>query len=963
VSAALVCAVGLAAAAPGAQAASRVVVRLSDARATAGPAIGADPDVTAVDRDTGLPGTAVLTVASQAAVAGVVGRLQNRDDVAWVAPEKTFQYASIGDDPLLGRQWNLAAVSAPAAWRTTLGAADARVAVVDSGFPAPNRDLAGALAAPDGGDAVTPDVDGHATAVAGVLAARTGDGFGLAGIAPAARLTATSAVADDGSLTDVSVAAGLRRAALSGVKVINLSIVGPYSSAVDEVLAGFPDVLFVVSAGNGGEDADDYGDASSRPFPCGSDLDNVLCVGATDQDGHRSSYSNYGTTVVDVSAPGDDVLAPAFAEGDVLDDHADGTDHGAWQVAGGTLSGNGDLRVTPDGSGEATLRTKALLPVSNSDCQVTFRNEPAASVYTLARFADAKSPQGAGETTHADGTFTFPTGHLAHDAWLEFSNTQAFGIDDVHVHCRFPAKPSELQTTVSGTSFSAPMVAGAADLVLARHPDWAAAQVSAAITCTAAPAPGVGGSGLLDAAAAVSAQAAPLRPATAGRVAILHPVDELMGSAVDPTQMSMAPTGDVWDSWQGQGLIHVPPGGKASVAVAQGAASTGDGGPAKSATVKRVHAVTAMPDGGVVFGDEDRLRRIWPDGHIDTVAVTGTPPEDVAVAPDGGYAVLRAQYGAPSWTAVVDRIDSTGTIHAVRTVSSFEGAFVASASDGSLFIYELNRIVRVFPDGHDEPVAGDGRRGAPTGDGGPATAASIGTPVTSLLMTRRGLLIGLGDGRVRIVRPDGTMGRFAGTGGVGSPTGGQVATAAPMKPLEILGEDAEGALLAAGGAIVRVDDAQVAAPPLPPRCADVAVGQPDGGGDGPGAPGSGTPAAPSGDQVGGGAVAGTGTVPPGSGSTRPTTTATHTRAASASATLRHRRLVLRVVLPRNATVVVRCRGRGCSARHRSWKLTPGTHRLTVTTTARRPDVTVAITIAGKPVRAWRLRAGRVRVTA
>jgi hypothetical protein len=170
-------------------------------------------------------------------------------------------------------------------------------------------------------------------------------------------------------------------------------------------------------------------------------------------------------------------------------------------------------------------------------------------------------------------------------------------------------------------------------------------------------------------------------------------------------------------------------------------------------------------------------------------------------------------------------------------------------------------------------------------------------------------------------------------------------------------------MMAAGGAIVRVDDAHATAPALPPRCADVVVGKADGGS---GEPSGTTPVAASGDPGGGspaGALTGAGTTS--TTPTTPTTTAASTRArtAAASAKLHGGRLVLRVALPRRATVVVRCTGHGCSAHRRAWTLKPGTHHLTVTTKAARPDVTVTVTIAGKTARAWRLRAGRVRVVA
>jgi serine protease AprX len=66
---------------------------------------------------------------------------------------------------------------------------------------------------------------------------------------------------------------------------------------------------------------------------------------------------------------------------------------------------------------------------------------------------------------------------------------------------------------LSGTSFAAPVVAGAAAYLLAVHPSWTPAQVKGAIMSTAAPmsgaAPGSSGAGALNAAAAVEVSTAP----------------------------------------------------------------------------------------------------------------------------------------------------------------------------------------------------------------------------------------------------------------------------------------------------------------------------------------------------------------------------------------------------------------------------------------------------------------------
>ncbi len=82
---------------------------------------------------------------------------------------------------------------------------------------------------------------------------------------------------------------------------------------------------------------------------------------------------------------------------------------------------------------------------------------------------------------------------------------------------------------------------------------------------------------------------------------------------------------------------------------------SGDGGPAVAARIANPRGVAALPDGGFLILDTDnhRIRRVWPDGTITTVAGTGAPgfsgdsgpasraqlqrPFGVAPTADGGF--------------------------------------------------------------------------------------------------------------------------------------------------------------------------------------------------------------------------------------------------------------------------------------------------------------------------------------
>ncbi|MEA3200792.1 MAG: thermitase [Thermoplasmata archaeon] len=138
--------------------------------------------------------------------------------------------ASKGVDPLLHRQWGLRAVNAsPATLRQGAGSA---ICIVDSGVDSTHPDLAGKMwTAPDGThgyDFVNMDTDpmddaGHGTHVAGIAAAATGNGAGIAGLSRE-KIMAVKVLAADGTGTEGNLALGIAWCADHGAKVVSLSL-------------------------------------------------------------------------------------------------------------------------------------------------------------------------------------------------------------------------------------------------------------------------------------------------------------------------------------------------------------------------------------------------------------------------------------------------------------------------------------------------------------------------------------------------------------------------------------------------------------------------------------------------------------------------------------------------------------------------------------------------------------------
>src|SRR5690606_11143218 len=103
------------------------------------------------------------------------------------------------------------------------------IAVIDSGVDAGHPDLSGKVlpgynAIRGNGD--PSDDNGHGTAVAGLIAANTDNGAGIAGICWGCRILPVKVLNANGSGSDAWVAQGIRWAADNGANVINLSLGG-----------------------------------------------------------------------------------------------------------------------------------------------------------------------------------------------------------------------------------------------------------------------------------------------------------------------------------------------------------------------------------------------------------------------------------------------------------------------------------------------------------------------------------------------------------------------------------------------------------------------------------------------------------------------------------------------------------------------------------------------------------------
>jgi RHS repeat-associated protein len=282
--------------------------------------------------------------------------------------------------------------------------------------------------------------------------------------------------------------------------------------------------------------------------------------------------------------------------------------------------------------------------------------------------------------------------------------------------------------------------------------------------------------------------------------------------------IAFLPTGDLIvavDGGNPEGILSIAPDNTAT-ALTQMSCSTpgaGNDGLASLAQVCRPRDVAVGPDGSIYIVEETSnfamIRRIDPDGDIHQFAGSGAEGNGtdggaatasmladgirrVAAGPDGNVYIVDEHSNDG---IVVRRVDTAGRITRVAgggttallnippatanpflatdvdLGNSLNTTDVAVGPDGSLYLTPNNMVVRVFPDGYVERVAGTVTGSGMSGDGGPATSALLDNPRSIVVMPDGGFYIAvnqvdpaLGDkaGGVRYVAPNGTITTVAG---------------------------------------------------------------------------------------------------------------------------------------------------------------------------------------------------------
>ncbi|MDZ7346169.1 MAG: S8 family serine peptidase, partial [candidate division KSB1 bacterium] len=285
----------------------------------------------------------VCKVSDSADFQQLIDRLMETRFVAAAQPNHVFRLHYEPNDSLYPQQYALQKIHAAQAWDLQRGSSSVVVGVIDTGIDYRHPDLQESLwfnsaekpngrdddgngfvddlygwdftdapNYPDGGDYLLRDNDpmdehGHGTAVAGLIAARTDNGIGIAGLAHGCRVMNLRAFTASGYGEEDDVAAAILYATANGAQVINMSFGDVFVSRLMEDIvryAAAQGVILVASAGNSA--------TNEIHYPSG--FAETISVAATDENDQPASFSNHGGTI-DLSAPGSSIISTSLRGG------------------------------------------------------------------------------------------------------------------------------------------------------------------------------------------------------------------------------------------------------------------------------------------------------------------------------------------------------------------------------------------------------------------------------------------------------------------------------------------------------------------------------------------------------------------------------------------------------------------------------------------------------------------------
>lgn len=253
-------------------------------------------------------------------------------------PQEASEEMEVAATVSTAAQWHHQTVQTSSAWQVTKGSQDIVVAVVDSGIDYNHTDLRNNMwknpqeiannGKDDDGNGHVDDVYGwnyvnnngkplttsgshHGTHVAGIIGATGTASRGVFGEAQKVKLMALKFIGDTGTGITSNAIKAIDYAISKKVFAINNSWGSTNRSQALEAAikrAERAGILFVVAAGNG-DNGVGYDITRRGYYPAAFTQSNILRVAASKSDNTLTRFSNFGKSLVDVAAPGYNILS------------------------------------------------------------------------------------------------------------------------------------------------------------------------------------------------------------------------------------------------------------------------------------------------------------------------------------------------------------------------------------------------------------------------------------------------------------------------------------------------------------------------------------------------------------------------------------------------------------------------------------------------------------------------------
>jgi len=264
-------------------------------------------------------------------------------EIEYVEPNYIYTASLEPRDPYYTQQLHLTQIKAHQAWNITTGSPKITIAIIDSGVNIDHPDLKNNIwinsdEIPNNGldddeNGYTDDYNGwdfitstnnprpqyttdysetaihHGTVVAGLAAAQGGNNEGIAGVTWSAQIMPLRVLDEQGTGDTNTVAQAIDYARNMGADIINLSFVGSGRSlTLEKAIQNAYNAGILVIAAAGNEILSGVNMDQTPEYPVCHDGPNgenwVIGVASVDNNNKLASFSNYGKSCVDLTAPG-----------------------------------------------------------------------------------------------------------------------------------------------------------------------------------------------------------------------------------------------------------------------------------------------------------------------------------------------------------------------------------------------------------------------------------------------------------------------------------------------------------------------------------------------------------------------------------------------------------------------------------------------------------------------------------